>query len=94
MVFKRGVLKHICEAAKVGVHHKDSVADVIINCTGLSAGKLGGVEDKTVFPIRGQITLVRNESDAMYSISGTDDGPEDLGYIMTRAAGGGTILGG
>ncbi|KMU87849.1 D-amino-acid oxidase [Coccidioides immitis H538.4] len=30
----------------------------------------------------------------MYSVSGTDDGPNEAGYIMMRAAGGGTILGG
>ena len=67
---------------------------MVINCTGLSAHKLGGVEDSKMFPIRGQTVLVRNEADAMYSISGNDDGPNEMAYIMTRAAGGGTILGG
>ena len=67
---------------------------MVINCTGLSAYKLGGVEDKTMFPIRGQTVLVRNEADAMYSISGNDDSSDEMTYIMARAAGGGTILGG
>jgi D-amino-acid oxidase len=36
--------------------------------------------------------LVRNDPGAMFSISGTDDGPDEVAYIMMRAAGGGTIL--
>ena len=58
------------------------------------ASTLGGVEDKTVVPARGQIVIVRNDSGRMYDISGTDDGPDEACYMMTRAAGGGTILGG
>jgi D-amino-acid oxidase len=30
----------------------------------------------------------------MFTVSGTDDGPDEVAYIMERAAGGGTILGG
>ena len=58
------------------------------------ASKLGGVEDKSVVPARGQIVLVRNDAGKMLDISGTDDGDGEACYIMTRAAGGGTILGG
>lgn len=94
VVFKRSVFKHICDAAKAGVHHSGSTADLIVNCTGLLASKIGGVEDRTVVPARGQIVLVRNDAPAMYSISGTDDGEDETCYIMTRAAGGGSILGG
>ena len=68
--------------------------DVVVNCTGLMASRLGGVEDKTVVAARGQIVLVRNEAPAMLNVSSTDDGPDEACYIMTRAAGGGTILGG
>lgn len=50
--------------------------------------------DTSVFPIRGQIVVVQNEAEPMYNISGTDDGDEEVSYLMTRAAGGGTILGG
>ena len=59
VTFKRGILGHICEAATV--HHSGKRADVIINCTGLSAFKLAGVEDKKMVPVRGQTVLVRNE---------------------------------
>jgi D-amino-acid oxidase len=50
--------------------------------------------DTTVYPGRGQIVLVRNEPGVMSTISGTDDGDEEATYIMQRAAGGGTVLGG
>lgn len=66
----------------------------MVNCTGLLASKLGGVEDKTVVPARGQVVVVRNDAGKMADVSGTDDGPDEACYVMTRAAGGGTILGG
>jgi len=66
----------------------------VVNCTGLSAGKLGGVEDQKVYPARGQIVVVRNDPCIMTSVSGTDDGSDEATYIMHRAAGGGCILGG
>jgi len=90
--FKRAILSHISEAASL--HHSGKLADIIINCTGLGAAKLPGVMDSNVYPGRGQIVLVRNEPGGMYTKSGTDDGPDEALYIMQRAAGGGTILGG
>jgi D-amino-acid oxidase len=58
------------------------------------ASRLGGVEDKSVVPVRGQIVVVRNDTGKMVAISGTDDGGDEVCYVMTRAAGGGTVLGG
>ncbi|SLM39478.1 d-amino-acid oxidase [Lasallia pustulata] len=92
VVFQRKIFKHIAEAAEV--HHSGEKADIIVNCTGLSAGTLGGVEDKKMMPARGQIVLVRNEANVMCTNSGTDDGEDEACYIMQRAAGGGTIIGG
>lgn len=89
---KRAIIKHINEAASL--HQSGKKADIIINCSGLLASKLGGVMDKDVIPVRGQIVVVRNDPKYMFTISGTDDGQDELCYIMTRAAGGGTILGG
>jgi D-amino-acid oxidase len=66
----------------------------VVNCTGLSSRSLGGVEDQSVYPARGQIVLVRNDPKVMASVSGTDDGGDEATYIMHRAAGGGCILGG
>jgi len=45
-------LKHIKEAFGENV-------DVVVNCTGLRASNLGGVEDQTMYPTRGQTILVR-----------------------------------
>ncbi|KAI9376410.1 FAD dependent oxidoreductase [Aspergillus egyptiacus] len=91
-VFKRAVFKHVADAANA--HHSGQTADVVVNCTGLSSKKLGGVRDDKLHPGRGQIVVVRNDPGRMAAISGTDDGEEELFYMMTRAAGGGTILGG
>ena len=43
--------------------------------------------DDKVMPARGQTVLVRNEADIMASNSGTDDGEDEVCYIMQRAAG-------
>lgn len=90
--FKRASLEHISQAASL--HHTGSKADIVVNATGLMACKLGGVMDDKVVPARGQIVVVRNVSPAMFCFSSCDDGPEELIYTMTRAAGGGTVLGG
>ncbi|KAL4931600.1 FAD-dependent oxidoreductase [Aspergillus undulatus] len=91
-VFKRATFKHIADASRA--HHSGKPADVVVNCTGLSSRKLGGVIDDTLYPGRGQIILIRNDPGIMASMSGTDDGEDELFYMMSRAAGGGTILGG
>ncbi|KAK3324556.1 D-amino-acid oxidase-like protein [Cercophora scortea] len=94
VVFKRGVLGHISEAA--GLSHTGRKADLIVNASGLLACRLGGVMDPAVYPVRGQIVVVRNEAPGgiMLAPSGVD-GPEgEISYAMTRAAGGGTVIGG
>ncbi|KAK7956289.1 D-amino-acid oxidase [Apiospora aurea] len=73
---------------------KKAKVDLVINTTGLMASRLGGVADQDVVPVRGQVVVVRNEAPYMVTKSGTDDAEGDVFYIMTRAAGGGTILGG
>ncbi|KAF3347265.1 hypothetical protein VD0002_g5067 [Verticillium dahliae] len=92
VVVKRAVLSHIHEAK--AMHHSGQLADCIVNASGLLACRLGGVEDATVIPARGQIVLVRNEATPMSTISGTEDVATDVSYLMQRASGGGTILGG
>lgn len=84
-MFKRANLKHISDASRI--HSSGQKADAVVNCTGLSALKLGGVEDKNMMPIRGQTVLVRNEVNIMCSSSGTNDGEEEVCYLMQRAAG-------
>jgi D-amino-acid oxidase len=92
VVLKRAVLAHVREAADL--HHGGRMADIVVNCTGLSARTLGGVQDDSMMPIRGQVVVVRNDAGLMTSISGNDAPDDEICYTMTRAAGGGTILGG
>lgn len=92
VTFHRKTVAHVLGAQLLSA---DGVnADIIINATGLSAQKLGGVLDTTMYPIRGQTVVVRNVAPYMAVESGTDDGKDQATYLMTRAAGGGTILGG
>lgn len=88
----RTTVSHIGDAA--ALHSSGKRADLVVNCTGLLAAKLGGVMDAAVYPIRGQVVVVRNSPGVMLSISGTDDAGDELCYIMQRGAGGGTVLGG
>ena len=83
VIFKRAIFSHISEAATA--HSSGKPADVVINCTGLSAGKLGGVEDKEMVPARGQTVLVRNDPGKMLSTS--ELAGEEMCYVMQRAAG-------
>ena len=92
VAFTRACATHISDASSLG--HAGQKADVVVNATGLGAGKLGGVRDGNVVPARGQIVLVRNAAPHMVATSGTDDERTDVCYVMTRAAGGGTVLGG
>lgn len=92
VVIKRGIVSHVTEAATL--HHSGGSADVVVNCTGLSSLKLGGVEDQSLFPSRGQTVIVRNVPGVIVGTTGTDDGPDEVTYIMNRAAGGGCVLGG
>lgn len=85
VVLKRRIFGHISEAAHA--HHSGQKAELIVNCTGLSAGKLGGVEDQSMVPARGQTVLVRNEAIGNVGGSGTDDGDDEVCYVIPRAAG-------
>lgn len=92
VILRRGNVSHIAEASNL--HHTGKAADIVINCTGLSSLRLGGVEDSTLFPSRGQTVIVRNDPGIIAMVSSTDDGPNEVTYVMSRAAGGGCVLGG
>jgi glycine/D-amino acid oxidase-like deaminating enzyme len=92
VVFRRAVVEHIADATSL--HHSAKKADLVVNCTGLFSLFMKGVEDKNMYPARGQIVLVRNDPGYMATTSGTDDGDDEAVYIMNRAAGGGCVLGG
>ncbi|KAI1322629.1 FAD dependent oxidoreductase [Xylariaceae sp. FL0255] len=68
----------------------------IFNCTGLGSYNLGGVEDKSMYPTRGQTVLVEQPLiplKKMYfrSPARVDN---DTTYIFQRPLGGGIVLGG
>lgn len=92
VTFHRKNLTHITHVRQLD--NCDNRAHIVINATGLSAARLGGVLDQTMYPIRGQTVIVRNVASHMIVESGTDDGPDQVTYMMTRAVGGGTIIGG
>ncbi|KAH8734103.1 hypothetical protein BGZ61DRAFT_445814 [Ilyonectria robusta] len=92
VIFKRQKLDSLADATKIP-HADGRLGKVLVNATGLGSRWLKGVEDQTMIPARGQIMLVRNDPGVMMGVSQGENGDE-LGYCMTRAAGGGTILGG
>lgn len=69
MVFKRANLTHVLGSLTL----VPTWTDILVSYTGLSSLTLLGVEDKNLYPTRGQIALVRNESGGTFSVSGTDD---------------------
>ncbi|KAL3440654.1 D-amino-acid oxidase [Aspergillus insuetus] len=92
VVLKRGVLAEISQGKHMS--HTGTIASIVVNATGLGSRTLSGVKDTTMAPALGQVVLVRNECPVMLDVSGTDDGEGERLYIMQRAGGGGTILGG
>ena len=61
---------------------------MVLNCTGVMASKLGGVEDKNIVPIKGQLVLVRNESHGMFSTDGAEyESAGEYCYVMNRPFG-------
>lgn len=59
----RGSVQHINQILENGVQIfsgvKSRAPDALIVCVGLGARFLGGVEDKNMYPVRGQTVLVR-----------------------------------
>lgn len=87
---RRKEVKHIKDA--YALHHTGSKADIVINCTGLLARRLKGVEDQDVYPIRGQILWVRNNATKQIVVPIEGYANESL-YIFPRKEGG-CIIGG
>ncbi|GAM33681.1 hypothetical protein TCE0_011f00765 [Talaromyces pinophilus] len=92
VAFKRAVVEHVADATSL--HENPEHAQVIVNCTGLMARKLGGVDDTSVVPARGQVVVVRNDPEIMTTASNATSEHNTMAYMMCRPGGGGTILGG
>lgn len=82
--FIKKKIQHIEEAflefAESETQNKVSI-EAVFNCTGLGAQTLGGVNDKNVYPTRGQVVVVRvphiNENRSTWS-------PEYATYVIPR----------
>jgi hypothetical protein len=61
------------------------VVDAVVVCTGLGSRMLGGVEDKDVYPIRGQTVLLRAPWVRFGRTMGSKDGYWP--YIIPRRSG-------
>ncbi|KAL7663897.1 FAD dependent oxidoreductase domain-containing protein [[Candida] zeylanoides] len=69
-------------------------ADLVVNCTGLMATRLGGVVDPNRnYPVRGQVLHVSNNAPYKVSVSFDPQYPDELLYVMPRKEGG-CIIGG
>lgn len=61
----RGSVQHLQQIAEGGPNAFSfnlagrTVVDAIVVCAGIGARSLGGVEDKDVYPLRGQVVLIR-----------------------------------
>jgi D-amino-acid oxidase len=68
----------------------------VFNCTGLGSYILKGVEDKLLYPTRGQVMLVENSKSSMTRMyfRSPQRVNKDTTYIFPRNPGGGVILGG
>ncbi|KAJ8088445.1 hypothetical protein PM082_022518 [Marasmius tenuissimus] len=60
----RGSVQHISQVIEGGAHifsvpRRTSPVDAVVVCTGIGALTLGGIEDKDVYPVRGQTVVVR-----------------------------------
>ncbi|GLB39081.1 putative D-amino-acid oxidase [Lyophyllum shimeji] len=98
----RGSVQHISQVLEGGasifstqpgnenLHLMPGAPDAVVVCTGLGTRFLGGVEDKSVHPIRGQTVLVRAPWIDFGRTIGNDDG---WTYVIARRSGD-VILGG
>lgn len=78
----RSSLQHISQVIEGGL--TPFKPDALVVCAGIGARSLGGVEDKDVFPIRGQTVLIR----APWVKSGrTINGKDEVTYIIPRRSG-------
>ncbi len=61
----RGAVQHLSQIIEGGAHvfspghARKTDIDALVVCPGLGARTLGGVEDKDVYPVRGQVVLLR-----------------------------------
>ncbi|KAI0938425.1 hypothetical protein AcV5_000111 [Taiwanofungus camphoratus] len=94
----RGAVQHVSQVVEGGAHvftcgrAGPTPVDALVICPGLGARSLGGVEDMDMYPVRGQIIIIR----APWITSGRTASHKEDGlwtYIIPRRSGD-VILGG
>ncbi|KAF7761404.1 hypothetical protein Agabi119p4_9396 [Agaricus bisporus var. burnettii] len=83
-----GLVQH--SADKIHVRREHGRVDAVIVCTGLSTRFMGGVEDMSVYPIRGQTVLLRApwvRTGITESGQKNEKGEEVVTYIIPRRSG-------
>ncbi|KAJ9361527.1 hypothetical protein DTO027B9_688 [Paecilomyces variotii] len=97
------LLKNGVQFIKRAYNHIDHVFDdfpdaaAVFNCTGLGARTLGGVEDKNVYPAKGQTILIaepKTPIQKMYIWDTSRFGNNEFSHVFPRPLGGGIIIGG
>ncbi|TGZ76699.1 hypothetical protein EX30DRAFT_336366 [Ascodesmis nigricans] len=86
------IQKHVeglCDAVKTVERETGETVDVLVNCAGMGARWLKGVEDEEVYPVKGQTVLVKGECKVNRFVD-TGKGWVDA---VIRRPGVGTILG-
>ena len=78
----RSTLQHISQVLEGGL--TPFKPDALVVCAGIGARFLGGVEDKDIYPIRGQTVLIRAP---WVKFSRVVSGKEEVTYIIPRRSG-------
>jgi hypothetical protein len=78
----RSSLQHISQVLEGA--HTPFKPDALVVCAGIGARFLGGVEDKDVYPIRGQTVLIRAP---WVKFGRTLNGKDEVTYIIPRRSG-------
>ncbi|KAJ1675547.1 hypothetical protein EV182_001057 [Spiromyces aspiralis] len=78
-------LGHISEAADI----VNGRLPIVVNCTALGARSLGGVDDKNMYPVRGQ-TLLVNAPHIDVTVTRISKNSTNLSYVIPR--GDGTVI--
>lgn len=77
----------------LSLHASGEKADLVINCAGLIAYRINGVNDlRRNYPVKGQTILVRNNLSKVICVDGFEE-PNEMLYMFPRKEGG-TIIGG
>lgn len=87
--FRRKSVHHVREVATIALP-AGAKPGIVVNCTGLWASKLGGVVERNLVPMRGQLVIVENQSNGIYYLSGDGTFRKEIGeccYVIERPAG-------